>query len=133
MRADWLAACRLLEQGNHAGLTPLHYAVFCDQDEVVAQLVAQDADITAQAEFPDLDWSSVNAGDTAMHVAAHKGSIEVITIMLKAYVSVHARLFRAFRRGSESHRYPVPAPLPCPDRAPPPGPALPCRMKSRVR
>lgn len=54
---------------------------------MVAQLVAQDADITAQAEFPDLDWGCVNAGDTAMHVAAHKGNIDAIQIMLKGYVS----------------------------------------------
>jgi ankyrin repeat protein len=78
---------RLLEQGNHAGLTALHYAVYCEQHEVVAQLVAQDADITAQAEFPDLDWGCINAGDTAMHIAAHKGNIDAIQIMLKAYVS----------------------------------------------
>lgn len=85
-----LALCfRLLEQGNHAGLTALHYAVYCEQHEVVAQLVAQDADITAQAEFPDLDWGCINAGDTAMHIAAHKGNIDAIQIMLKAYVSAH--------------------------------------------
>jgi ankyrin repeat protein len=80
-------SCRLLEQGNQAGLTALHYAVYCEQNEVVAQLVAQDADITAQAEFPDLDWGCINAGDTPMHVAAHRGNIDAIQIMLKAYVS----------------------------------------------
>jgi hypothetical protein len=40
-----------------------------------------------QAEYPDLDWASVNAGDTPMHVAAAKGSIEAIRILLKGFVS----------------------------------------------
>jgi hypothetical protein len=65
--------------------------VYCEQNEVVAQLVAQDADITAQAEFPDLDWGCINAGDTPMHIAAHRGNIDAIQIMLKAYVSTRAQ------------------------------------------
>lgn len=79
--------CRLLEQGNHAGLTALHYAVYCDRLEVAQQLIAHNADIAAQAEFPDLDWAAVNAGDTCMHIAASKGNIEMIQILLRAYVS----------------------------------------------
>eukprot|EP00878_Enallax_costatus_P006030 GHUV01006325.1.p1 GENE.GHUV01006325.1~~GHUV01006325.1.p1 ORF type:complete len:761 (+),score=270.63 GHUV01006325.1:349-2631(+) len=75
----------LLEQGNHAGLTALHYAVYSDRLEVVQQLIAHNADIAAQAEFPDLDWASVNAGDTVMHIAASKGNIEMIQILLRAY------------------------------------------------
>lgn len=85
-----MVSCRLVELGNHAGLTALHYAVFCDQIEVMQQLLAADADITVQAEFPDLDWGSVNAGDTAMHIAANKGNIDSIQILLRAYVSAGA-------------------------------------------
>lgn len=81
-------SCRLVELGNHAGLTALHYAVHCDELEAVQLLLAADADITAQAEFPDLDWSTVNAGDTVMHIAATKGNIDCIQILLRAYVSV---------------------------------------------
>jgi ankyrin repeat protein len=73
--------------GNHAGLTALHYAVHCDELEVVQLLLAADSDITAQAEFPDLDWGTVNAGDTVMHIAASRGSIDCIQILLRAYVS----------------------------------------------
>lgn len=40
-----------------------------------------------QAEYPDLDWGSVNAGDTPLHVAAARGSIEGIRILLKGFVS----------------------------------------------
>ncbi|WIA09414.1 hypothetical protein OEZ85_008819 [Tetradesmus obliquus] len=76
---------RLVELGNHAGLTALHYAVHCDELEAVQLLLAADADITAQAEFPDLDWSTVNAGDTVMHIAATKGNIDCIQILLRAY------------------------------------------------
>eukprot|EP00882_Tetradesmus_deserticola_P015853 GHRQ01016904.1.p1 GENE.GHRQ01016904.1~~GHRQ01016904.1.p1 ORF type:complete len:297 (+),score=82.60 GHRQ01016904.1:1276-2166(+) len=78
---------RLVEMGNHAGLTALHYAVHCDQLEVVQLLLAADSDITVQAEFPDLDWGSVNAGDTAMHIAATRGNIDCIQLLLRAYVS----------------------------------------------
>ena len=81
-------SCRLVELGNHAGLTALHYAVHCDELEAVQLLLAADADITAQAEFPDLDWGTVNAGDTVMHIAATKGNIDCIQILLRAYVSV---------------------------------------------
>jgi ankyrin repeat protein len=62
--------------------------VHCDELEVVQLLLAADSDITAQAEFPDLDWGTVNAGDTVMHIAAAKGSIDCIQILLRAYVSV---------------------------------------------
>jgi ankyrin repeat protein len=68
-------------------LTALHYAVHCDELEVVQLLLAADSDITAQAEFPDLDWGTVNAGDTVMHIAATKGNIDCIQILLRAYVS----------------------------------------------
>jgi ankyrin repeat protein len=61
--------------------------VHCDELEVVQLLLAADSDITAQAEFPDLDWGTVNAGDTVMHIAAAKGSIDCIQILLRAYVS----------------------------------------------
>lgn len=61
--------------------------MYSDQQEVIQQLIAHNADIAAQAEFPDLDWASVNAGDTAMHIAANKGNIESIQSLLRAYVS----------------------------------------------
>ncbi|KAF6259018.1 ankyrin repeat-containing domain protein [Scenedesmus sp. NREL 46B-D3] len=76
---------RLVEMGNHAGLTALHYAVHCEELEVVQQLLAADSDITVQAEFPDLDWGTVNAGDTVMHIAAAKGNIDCIQLLLRAY------------------------------------------------
>lgn len=78
---------RLVDVGNHAGLTALHYAVWSDKLEAIRALVSYDANINAQAEYPDLDWSSVNAGDTPMHLAACKGNIEAIRALLKGYVS----------------------------------------------
>ncbi len=77
----------LLAAGNHAGLTALHYAVHDDWFDAVKLLLSYGADINAQAEFPDLEWGTVSAGDTPMHVAAARGSIEAIRILLKGFVS----------------------------------------------
>ena len=77
----------LVEAGNHAGLTAMHYATYLDHQEVMKVLLSFRANVSAQAEYFDLDWPSVNAGDTPMHVAASKGNVEGIRILLKGYVS----------------------------------------------
>jgi hypothetical protein len=77
----------LVEAGNHAGLTAMHYATYLDHQEVMKVLLSFRANVSAQAEYFDLDWPSVNAGDTPMHVAASKGNVEAIRILLKGYVS----------------------------------------------
>ncbi|KAI8474933.1 MAG: ankyrin repeat-containing domain protein [Monoraphidium minutum] len=82
----------LLGAGNHAGLTALHYAVHEEQYDAIKLLLAYGADINTQAEYPDLDWATVNAGDTSMHVAAAKGSIESIRILLKGFVETSGLL-----------------------------------------
>ncbi len=49
-----------------------------------------------QADFADLDWQHVNAGDTPMHLAAATGNIEAIRILLKSHVSAPAQLHVAW-------------------------------------
>jgi ankyrin repeat protein len=83
---------QLLAAGNHAGLTALHYAVYCERFDTIKVLLDYGAEINAQAEYPDLDWVAVNAGDTPMHIAAARGSIEAIRILLKGFVETSGLL-----------------------------------------
>jgi hypothetical protein len=83
---------QLLAAGNHAGLTVLHYAVYCEQYDIIRVLLSYGAEINSQAEYPDLDWVVVNAGDTPMHIAAARGSIESIRILLKGFVETSGLL-----------------------------------------
>ena len=82
-----LAGASLVEAGNHAGLTAMHYATYLGHHEIMKVLLSFRANVSAQADHFDVDWPSVKAGDTPMHVAASKGNVEGIRIMLKGYVS----------------------------------------------
>lgn len=81
------AGCRLLEAGNHAGLTALHYAAYLGRGEVIKVLFSYRADVCAQTDYFDVDWPVVNGGDTPLHIAAARGNEEVIRLLLRGYVS----------------------------------------------
>jgi hypothetical protein len=51
---------------------------------------AFEANLNAQAEYPDLDWACINAGDTPMHIAANRGNLEAVRTLLMCYVSARA-------------------------------------------
>lgn len=80
------AVARLLAQGNMSGLTPLHYAVYAEKVAAVRMLLSFKADLAHGCEYGDVDWISVDAGATALHVAALRGNTDVVKALLKAYV-----------------------------------------------
>lgn len=106
--------------GNHAGLTPLHYAVWADNLEAIKVLLSYDANINTQAKFYDLVHTTVNAGDTALHLAAGKGSMDTIKVLLKGFVSIMCQyqcnhvphLVSFVATAPHSHPFPPPPPPP---------------------
>ena len=70
---------------TYSGLTALHYAAHEGHAGVAKLLLDHGADACAAADFPDLDWGSATAGDTPLHVAAARGSLEVVRALLKGF------------------------------------------------
>jgi ankyrin repeat protein len=62
----------LNEQDNN-GNTPLHIAIFAQNNQLAARLVAHKADLNIQNR----------SGETALHEAAHSGNVAGIKLLLK--------------------------------------------------
>lgn len=77
---------RLVNVASTSGLTPLHYACFLENAEMVRVLLNFGADINVQAEYPDGEWLSLDTGDTPMHCAAINGNLGIVRLLLKTYI-----------------------------------------------
>jgi hypothetical protein len=78
--------------GNMSGLTPLHYACYTEKLEAVKMLLQFKPNIMQGSEYGDMDWISIDAGSTPLHVAALKGNTDIVKALLKAYVEVSGDL-----------------------------------------
>lgn len=79
----------LVNSPNKVGLTPLHFAAWANQNkEVVKLLLRRGANYATQTQADSLDVVSCNGGSTALHVAAMRGSVDVIKLIMKMYTGL---------------------------------------------
>ncbi|GFR46986.1 hypothetical protein Agub_g8639, partial [Astrephomene gubernaculifera] len=77
---------RLVDVSNDAGYTPLHYAVWAGNTAAIRALTSFDASLSARNVASGNDWIVSCAKCTPLHLAAHKGSVEIVKMLLSAYV-----------------------------------------------
>ncbi|GLI68253.1 hypothetical protein VaNZ11_012606, partial [Volvox africanus] len=72
---------------NHAGCTPLHYAVWGRQSGSVQVLLQHGADVMPRNSLPaqELTPPVMVVGSTPLHLAAARGHVEICRILLKTF------------------------------------------------
>ncbi|GIL79443.1 hypothetical protein Vretimale_18316 [Volvox reticuliferus] len=72
---------------NHAGCTPLHYAVWGRQSGSVQVLLQHGADVMPRNSLPaqELTPPVMVVGSTPLHLAAARGHVEICRIILKTF------------------------------------------------
>ena len=79
--------CSYVDVLDAFGWAPLHYAVQQGQAEAIAVLLSQDANIVARTFVVHLRHQELPAGMTPLHLAAAQGSLPLVKLLLRTYVS----------------------------------------------
>ncbi|GLC42861.1 hypothetical protein PLESTB_001432200 [Pleodorina starrii] len=82
---------RYTDLRNEAGLMPLHFAVWAGRREAAVALVAAKCRLNATSHSDSLGLVTCNAGSTALHLAAMRGSIEMATFLLETWATMNAQ------------------------------------------
>ncbi|KAG2451595.1 hypothetical protein HYH02_004190 [Chlamydomonas schloesseri] len=84
-------AKRYTDLRNEAGLMPLHFAVWAGQKQAAEALVRAKCRLNATGHSDSLGLVTCNAGSTALHIAAMRGSIDMATFLLETWAIMNAQ------------------------------------------
>ncbi|GFR42799.1 hypothetical protein Agub_g3766 [Astrephomene gubernaculifera] len=84
-------AKRYTDLRNEAGLMPLHFAVWAGHRHTAAALVEAKCRLNATSHSDSLGLVTCNAGSTALHLAAMRGSLEMATFLLETWATMNAQ------------------------------------------
>ncbi|GIM06840.1 hypothetical protein Vretimale_11087 [Volvox reticuliferus] len=82
---------RYTDLRNEAGLMPLHFAVWAGKREAAATLVAAKCRLNATSHSDSLGLVTCNAGSTALHLAAMRGSLEMATFLMETWATMNGQ------------------------------------------
>ncbi|KAG2424397.1 hypothetical protein HXX76_014606 [Chlamydomonas incerta] len=84
-------AKRYTDLRNEAGLMPLHFAVWAGQRAAAEALVRAKCRLNATGHSDSLGLVTCNAGSTALHIAAMRGSTPMATFLLETWATMNAQ------------------------------------------
>lgn len=79
--------CRFVNKRNLSGFTPLHYAVWGCNEQLVQQLLAAGSEICAVNDRVFDAWVTVPVGSTPLHLAVVRNHTPIAVMLLQQYVS----------------------------------------------
>ncbi|KAG2486634.1 hypothetical protein HYH03_014690 [Edaphochlamys debaryana] len=84
-------AKRYTDLRNEAGLMPLHFAVWAGQRAAAQALVNAKCRLNATAHSDSLGMVTCNAGSTALHLAAMRGSLDMASFLMETWATMNAQ------------------------------------------
>ncbi|GIL59195.1 hypothetical protein Vafri_13884 [Volvox africanus] len=82
---------RYTDLRNEAGLMPLHFAVWAGKRDAAVTLVAAKCRLNATSHSDSLGLVTCNAGSTALHLAAMRGSLEMATFLMETWATMNTQ------------------------------------------
>ncbi|PNH01039.1 hypothetical protein TSOC_013093 [Tetrabaena socialis] len=79
------AQSTLVDIYNDSGYTPLHYAVWAGSVAAIRALTSFEASLSARNVACGSDWVVSPLKSTPLHLAAHRGNVESVKLLLSAY------------------------------------------------
>lgn len=79
--------CRFVNKCNLSGFTPLHYAVWGCNEQLVQHILQAGSDVTAVNDRVFDAWVTVPVGSTPLHLAVVRNHLPIALLLLQHYVS----------------------------------------------